>query len=79
MPGSGSDKRQRMHALRVRLSETEAAEIRKRADRAGLSVSAYLRASARPTALKSTPPVLGRKLLLNRRFPERTAPSAGRQ
>lgn len=49
MPGSGSDKRQREHALRVRLSDDEAAEIRKRADRAGLSVSAYLRACALDT------------------------------
>lgn len=46
MVSSGSDKRQRGHAVRVRLSDEERAEIKARADRAGLSVSAYLRACA---------------------------------
>lgn len=46
MSASGSDNRVRSEALRVRLSPEELAEIRARADRAGLSVSAYFRVMA---------------------------------
>ncbi|MFD0986239.1 plasmid mobilization protein [Methyloligella solikamskensis] len=46
MVASGSENRVRSAALRVRLSPEEAEQIRARADRAGLSVSAYLRAMA---------------------------------
>lgn len=46
MASSGSDNRVRSEALRVRLSPAELSEIRTRADRAGMSVSAYLRVAA---------------------------------
>jgi len=46
MPGSGSDNRNRKLAMRVRVSDSEQSEIRSRADRAGVSVSAYFRAAA---------------------------------
>jgi hypothetical protein len=49
MATSGSDKRKRTHALRVRLSDDEHTEVRSRADRAGVSVSAYFRACALDT------------------------------
>lgn len=46
MPGSGSDKRQRSHVIRVRVSAEEHAKAKLRADRSGLSMSAYFRAAA---------------------------------
>lgn len=60
---SGSDKRQRQLALRVRLSETEHSALSEAADRAGLSLAGYarslllaaepLRQSRRPPATKA--------------------------
>lgn len=63
MVTSGSDKRQRGHVVRVRISDEEHAEIRARADRAGLSVSAYLRS----TALDVKPLRAERQPAINRR------------
>jgi hypothetical protein len=49
---SGSDKRQRQEALRIRLTTTERATIAAAAERGGLSVAGYAR-----SALLSAPPV----------------------
>ena len=46
MPGSGSDKRQRDHVIRVRVSPEEHAKAKLRAGQSGLSISAYFRAAA---------------------------------
>ncbi len=43
---SGSEKRVRKHAVAVRILDDEAAALRAAANRAGLSVGAYLRAAA---------------------------------
>jgi hypothetical protein len=49
MASSGSDKRQRDRVIRVRVSAEEQAKARLRADRSGLSMSAYFRAAALDT------------------------------
>lgn len=63
MASSGSDTRKRDHVVRVRLTGEERSEILNRADRAGLSVSAYLRT----TALDSKPLRAERQPAINRR------------
>lgn len=49
MATSGSDKRQRDHVIKVRVSAEEFAKAKLRAGRSGLSVSAYFRAAALDT------------------------------
>jgi len=56
---SGSDKRQRQMALRVRLTEAEHVAVSQAADRAGLSVAGYARAlllAAEPLRQSRRPP-----------------------
>jgi hypothetical protein len=43
---SGSEKRERQEGIRLRVNEAEKADIQARAEKAGLSVSGYLRAVA---------------------------------
>jgi hypothetical protein len=57
---SGSDKRQRQEALRIRLTTTERATIAAAAERGGLSVAGYARSvllSAPPVRQARRPPV----------------------
>ena len=58
---SGSEKRQRQNMIRIRLNDTEQAEIISRADKAGLSVAGYVRS----TVLETAPPRQSRRPSVN--------------
>ena len=57
MARSGSNNRQRQATIKVRVTDAELAEARRRADSAGLTVAGYFRLSA----LGGTPPRQSRK------------------
>lgn len=63
MATSGSDKRLRGRVIRVRVSDVEHEDAQARADRSGLSVSAYFRAAA----LDAKPLRAERQPAINRR------------